>query len=140
MRADAFVGDLVATGRVATTLSHDEPRGSVEVDEGAAGAALRLAGSWSFVALGGELGVGGRIMSATGQTPIGREGDGDAVIPYLALLPQATFSLTSFMELRVSIGVEVALRHHRFLVNDSPILDVGTARGVATGTFVFSGP
>jgi hypothetical protein len=140
MRVDAFVGDLAATGRVATTLSHDDQTGRVEVDEGAAGAALRLAGSWSVIALGGELGVGGRVMSATGQTPVGREGEGDTVIPYLALLPQATFSLTSFMELRASIGVEVALRRHRFLVNDSPVLDVGTARGVASGSFVFSGP
>jgi hypothetical protein len=140
LRAEAFVGDLVATGRVATILSHGGSTGSVDVDEGAVGAAVRLAGTWSVVALGGELGVGGRIMSATGQTPVGREGEGDTVIPYLALLPQATFSLTSFMELRASIGVEVALRRHRFLVNDSPVLDVGTARGVATGAFVFSGP
>lgn len=140
MRAGAFVGDLVAAGRVATTLSHDDQNGSVDVDEGAVGGALRLAGVWSIVALGGEVGVGGRIMSATGETPLGREGEGDTVVPYLTLMPQATFRLTGFMELRASVGVEVALRRHRFLVNDTPILDVGTARGVATGAFVFSAP
>jgi hypothetical protein len=44
------------------------------------------------------------------------------------------------MELRATIGVELALRRHRFSVNDVPVLDLGTARGIAAGSFVFTAP
>ena len=111
-----------------------------DLDEGAFGAAIRLAGAWSIVALGAEAGAGGRVVRATGETPSGAKGDGETIVPYLSLAPQATFALTSFMGLRASVGVEVALRRHRFAVNDAPVLDLGTARGVAAGSFVFAAP
>jgi len=140
LHAVAFVGELVATGRVATSLEHADRSGRVEADEGAFGAAIRLAGAWSIVALGAEAGAGGRVVRATGETPSGAKGDGETIVPYLSLAPQATFALTSFMGLRASVGVEVALRRHRFAVNDAPVLDLGTARGVAAGSFVFAAP
>jgi hypothetical protein len=140
LRHESLVADLVLTGRVATTLEHSDPNGAVEADEGAFGTALRVAGAWSVVALGAEAGIGGRALAASGESPRGRHGAGDTVVPYLALAPQATFALTSFMELRATIGAEIALRRHRFLVNDVAILDVGTVRGVASGSFVFVAP
>ncbi|NUP13006.1 MAG: hypothetical protein HOW73_43760 [Polyangiaceae bacterium] len=140
LRYDAFVGELAATGRVVSELETIDSNGRVDASEGAFGASLRLAGIAGIAALGGLVEVGGRVLDATGETPGGEVGTGSTVVPYIAVGPDATFSLTPFLALRADVGVEVSLRHHRFTVNETPILDLGVIRGFASGGFVFSVP
>jgi hypothetical protein len=140
LRTGAFVGELAALGRIVSELDAEDENGSVEATEGGFGAALRLGGTASIVTLGGEIDVGGRVIDATGHTPGGRIGSDFTVVPFVAALPQATFAITSFLGIRVGVGVEVALRRHRFAVNEIPVLDLGTVRGAASAGFVFSAP
>jgi hypothetical protein len=119
--------------------AEDEP-GRVETSEGSIGACLGLAGVVGIFAFGGELVAGTRIVEAMGETIAGEIGEGMTVIPYLAVGPAATFLIASFVALRVDVGVEVSLKHHRFLVDEQPVLDMGIVRGFAGGSFVFSTP
>lgn len=138
LRYGALLAELAAVGRAVTTLEAESEAGSVAASEGAVGGALRLAGTVSVVALGGELGFGARIVDATGTTPGGKSGSDSTLVPYVNLLPQATFALSELIALRASVGVEVSLKHHRFAVNEAPVLDLGRVRGTLSGGFVFS--
>jgi hypothetical protein len=136
----AFRGELAAQGRLTSALDYQDEAGSVHASEGAVGSALRMAGVWEFLALGAEVGAGGRILSATGETPLGKQGSGQTVLPFVTTIPQAAFRIAGFLEIRVGFGVEIALRRHRFAVNDVPLLDLGTARGAGSAAFVFVAP
>lgn len=140
LRHGALLGDFTARGRVASSLHAENEHGMVDADEAGFGGAVGLAAVVDFVAIGGLVAFGGRVIQAVGETPRGKVGEGTSILPDLFVGPQAIFLIAPFVGIGVHAGVDVTLRHHRFLVNEMPVLDPGTVRGMFGANVVFSVP
>jgi hypothetical protein len=94
----------------------------------------RVAPSW----LGGFLSVALRVVDAEGTTSAGERGDRTRSVPVLGAGAEARLPLTEKLWARCALGAELALKAQRFAVDHQPVLELGTFRGRAELSLVFS--
>jgi hypothetical protein len=131
LRGQSWFAEALFRARLPSLLGDDIPEGRVEVREVALGGALRAGWRDAPLRLGALVALDARWLSAEGTTPRGASGAADRVVPAIAFGPELGVAPLDWLLARATVGVELAWRRQRFLVNDEPILDVGVARGMA---------
>jgi hypothetical protein len=94
----------------------------------------RLDPSW----LGGYLSLALRIVHAQGVSAAGEHGEQTRTVPSLGAGAEARLRLVSALWARCALGAELALKAQRFAVDGQTLLELGTFRGRAELSLVFS--
>jgi hypothetical protein len=127
-RRDRFVAEVVAEGRLQTSLFGENDTGRVDADELYAGLGVRLLASCERDHVGVSIDGGGRILDVTGEAEDGRTGTDRVISPSVRMAVDARWRATSRVELRFNLGVEVAPLATRFTLDGETAVDLGRIR------------
>jgi hypothetical protein len=124
----AWASPLEATNMAGQVTTHEwRPELSVH-------ALRRVDPGW----LGGYLGFALRVVGAHGTTAAGEGGDRTETVPALSAGGEGRLRLLGALWARCALGAELALKAQRFAVDHQTVLELGTLRGRAELSLVFS--
>jgi hypothetical protein len=139
-RVDRWLGELYLGAHFMSVLSVDGADGQLRAREfPVLGGVCLLYGS-EYVAIGGMVEPGLRLVEINAQSPRGATGTSFRAVPTVLLAPELRVLTSPWVQLRAAPGVELPLLRQRFAINGTPVLDLGPARAVAQLSVVGSLP